>query len=72
MLLEVLQQAGAGQYEQPYARQGAPKGYKTRSLKTRYGDLVLQIPQFLEFSFETQGFKRYSQVEITFVNVISS
>ena len=32
-------------------------------MKTRYGETVLQKPQFREFPFETQVFGRYTRVE---------
>ena len=63
MLAEALQQAGAAQYERTDARKAHRNGYKERSLKTRYGETVLQKPQFREFPFETQVFGRYTRVE---------
>ncbi|QYZ78188.1 hypothetical protein E2N92_01445 [Methanofollis formosanus] len=39
-------------------RQAHRNRYKSRSLKTRYGDF--EKPQFREFPFETQVFGRYS------------
>ena len=62
MLAEALQQAGAAQYEHTDARKAHRNGYKERSLKTRYGETVLQKPQFREFPFETQVFGRYARV----------
>jgi len=52
MIVEALQQAGATPYERTDARKAYRNGYKNRSLKTRYGELTLQKPQFREFPFE--------------------
>ncbi len=71
MLIEALQQAGAAQYERTDARKAYRNGYKDRSLKTRYGELTLQKPQFREFPFETQVFDRYSRVEKALVNAVA-
>jgi len=46
MLQKALQQAGADSYERTDARKAHRNGYKDRSLKTRYGETVLQKPQF--------------------------
>ena len=70
MLAEALQQAGAAQYERTDARKAHRNGYKDRSLKTRYGDLILRKPQFREVPFETQVFGRYARVEKALVNAI--
>jgi len=71
MLLEAFQQAGADHYERTDARTAHRNGYKTRSLKTRYGETVLKKPQFRDLPFETQVFGRYSRVEKALVNAIS-
>mgnify|MGYP001238708428 CR=1 FL=1 len=42
MLAGALQQAGAAQYERTDARKAHRNSYKERSLKTRYGDLILR------------------------------
>jgi transposase-like protein len=70
MLLEAFQQAGAEQYERTDARKAHRNGCKKRSLKTRYGETILQKPQFREFPFETQVFGRYSRVEKALENAI--
>ena len=70
MLLEAFQQAGTEQYERTDARKAHRNGCKKRSLKTRYGETILQKPQFREFPFETQVFKRYSRVEKALENAI--
>ncbi len=71
MLIEVLQQAGAAQYERTDVRKAYRNGYKDRSLKTQYGELTLRKPQFREFPFETQVFGRYSRVEKAFMNAVA-
>ena len=70
MIVEALQQAGATPYERTDARKAYRNGYKNRSLKTRYGELTLQKPQFREFPFETQVFGRYARVEKALVNAV--
>ncbi|MBR1369938.1 transposase, partial [Methanocalculus chunghsingensis] len=70
MLMEALQQAGAGHYERTDERKALRNGYKSRTLKTRYGETTLQKPQFRNMSFETQIFGKYSRVEKALVNAI--
>jgi putative transposase len=70
MLQEALQQTGAASYERTDARKAHRNGYKDRSLKTRYGEMILRKPQFREFPFETQVFGRYVWVEKALVNAI--
>lgn len=60
MLVEALQQAGAAQYERTDAYNAHRNGYKDRSLKTQYGEMILRKPQFREFLFETQVFGHYA------------
>ncbi|GAA5261345.1 IS256 family transposase [Methanocalculus sp. MC3] len=70
MLMEALQQAGAGHYERTDERKALRNGYKSRTLKTRYGETTLQKPQFRNMPFETQIFGKYSRVEKALVNAI--
>ena len=70
MLAEALQQAGAVRDERTDTRKAHRNGYKDRSLKTRYGEMVLRNPQFPKFPFEMQIFGRYARVEKAAVNAI--
>jgi transposase-like protein len=45
-------------------------GYRSRSLKTRFGELNLQKPQLREIPFKMQVFERYSRTEKALVNAI--
>jgi hypothetical protein len=51
-------------------RKALRNGYKSRTLKTRYGETTLQKPQFRNMPFETQIFGKYSRVEKALVNAI--
>jgi len=57
-------------YERTNSREAHRNGYRTRTLKTRYGTLQLLKPQLREFPFQTQVFDRYSRVEKALQNVI--
>ena len=63
MQLEANQQACAGPYERSDQRKAHRNGIRSRTLKTRVGELTLDKPQFREFPFETKVFERYSRVE---------
>lgn len=67
---EVAQQAGVPRYARSSTRKAHRNGYRTRSLKTRFGDLVLEKPQLREIPFETKVFERYSRTEKALVNAI--
>jgi transposase-like protein len=67
---EVAQQAGVPKHARSSSRRAHRNGYRTRSLKTRFGDLVLQKPQLREIPFETKVFERYSRTEKALVNAI--
>jgi putative transposase len=60
---EAEQQAGATRYERTEKRNAHRNGKRSRSLKTKYGDIVLDKPEFREKPFETVVFDRYSRVE---------
>ena len=60
---EAHQQAGAYPYERGSKRKAHRNGIRTRTLKTRVGDLILDKPQLREIPFETKVFERYSRVE---------
>ena len=66
----VSQQAGVPRDARSNSRRAHRNGYRTRSLKTRFGELSLQNPQLREMPFETKVFERYSRTEKALVNVI--
>ena len=67
---EVAQQAGVPRHARSSSRRAHRNGYRSRSLKTRFGDLSLQKPQLRELPFETKVFERYSRTEKALVNAI--
>jgi len=67
---ELSQQAGAPRYTRTGTRRAHRNGYRTRSLKTRFGDLSLQKPQLREIPFETKVFEKYARTEKALVNAI--
>jgi putative transposase len=71
MQFEALEQVGADPYERTSTRKAHRNGYKSRSLKTRVGEINLKKPQFREFGFETQIFGKYSRVEKALINAIA-
>src|SRR5512137_216306 len=71
MQLEAIQQCGAEPYERSDGRTAQRNGHKTRSLKTRAGELVLEKPQFRGRSFKSCIFDNYSRVELALTNAIA-
>lgn len=67
---EVAQQAGVPKHARSSSRRAHRNGYRSRSLKTRFGELNLQKPQLRESPFKTQVFERYSRTEKALVNAI--
>ena len=67
---EVAQQAGVPKHARSSSRRAHRNGYRSRSLKTRFGELILQKPQLREIPFKTQVFERYSRTENALVNAI--
>jgi transposase-like protein len=67
---EVSQQAGVPQYARTNSRKAHRNRYRSRSLKTRYGEINLLKPQLREIPFETKVFERYSRTEKALVNAI--
>jgi len=67
---EAEQQAGATRYERSENRTAHRNGKRSRSLKTKYGDIVLDKPEFREKPFQTVVFDRYSRVERALENAI--
>lgn len=68
---EALLQSGAKRYERTDSRKASRNGYKSRTLKTKHGELELLKPQFREFPFETQVFEKYSRVEKAILTAVS-
>jgi len=67
---EVAQQAGVPRHARSSSRRAHRNGYRSRTLKTRFGELSLHKPQLREIPFETKVFERYSRVEKALVNAI--
>jgi putative transposase len=67
---EVAQQAGVPRYARSSSRRAHWNGYRTRTLKTRFGELDLRKPQLRVVPFETKVFERYSRTEKALVNAI--
>ena len=63
MQYEAYLQSGALPYERDPQRKAHRNGTRSRTLKTRVGEITLDKPQFREFPFETKVFERYSRVE---------
>jgi len=51
---EALLQSDAKRYERTGSRKASRNGYKSRTLKTKHGELELLKPQFREIPFELQ------------------
>ena len=68
---EALLQAGVQRYERTDSRKASRSGYKPRTLLTQYGEIELLKPQFREFPFETQIFKKYSRVKKAILSFMS-
>jgi transposase-like protein len=54
---------GAEPYERSTERTGQRNGYKSRTLKTRVGELELAVPQVREGGFRPTLFERYQRTE---------
>jgi putative transposase len=63
MRYEAYQQSGALPYERSPQRKAHRNGTRSRTLKSRVGEITLEKPQFREFPFESRVFERYSRVE---------
>ena len=70
MEYEAQEQAGVLPYERTHKRKAHRNGYRQRTLKTKYGQLILLKPQLREKPFQTQVFDRYSRVEKALQNAI--
>ena len=63
MQYEAYQQSGVLPYERSPQRKAHRNGIRSRTLKSRVGEITLEKPQFREFPFESKVFERYSRVE---------
>ena len=72
LLEEAFQQCGCTSYERMPVLQARRNGFKPCTLKTKYGDLVLNKPQYLEKPFESKIFENYSRVDRALRNVIAA
>lgn len=63
MQYEAYQQSGVLPYERSPQRKAHRNGTRSRTLKSRVGEMTLEKPQFREFPFESKIFERYSRVE---------
>ena len=70
LLEEAFQQCGCTPYKRTPVRQARCNGFKPRTLKTKYCDLILNKPQFREKPFEYKIFENYSRIERALRNVI--
>ena len=70
MQREALEQAGADKYERTGTRRTYRNGTRSRSLKSRYGQLNLDKPLLRNLPFNTQVFERYSRIEKALENAI--
>jgi putative transposase len=71
MQLEAIQQSGVEPYERNDETTALRNGYKSRSLKTRVGEITLNKPQFREKAFKSRIFDKYSRVERALINAIA-
>jgi len=67
---EAEEQAGASRYERSENRTAHRNGKRSRTLKTKLGDIILDNPDLREKPFETAIFDRYSRVERALENAI--
>ena len=63
LLAQATEQLQAEPYERTGERQGYRNGYRERSLTTRFGTLVLEIPRLRGTALETEIFARYQRSE---------
>lgn len=64
---QVTEALGADRHERSEDRLGYRNGYRPRTLYTRVGPVILQVPQTRDGSFSTDIFKRYQRSEQAFV-----
>ena len=64
---ELTEHLGADRHERSDDRTGCRNGYRTRTLTTRVGSLILHVPQNRDGQFSTALFRRYQRSEQAFV-----
>ena len=60
---QITEQIQAEPYERTEERQAYRNGYRPRTMNTRVGTLVLQVPRLRSGQFSTQLFERYQRSE---------
>lgn len=60
---QASEQLNADPYERNDERTSYRNGYRTRSLTTRVGTLILHVPKFRDGNFSTELFERYQRSE---------
>ncbi len=70
MEFELEQQTGTSRYERSESRTAHRNGKRSRTLKTRHGDIILDKPDLREKPFQTVVFDRYSRIERALENTI--
>jgi transposase-like protein len=60
---QASEQLNADPYERSDDRTSYRNGYRTRSLTTRVGTLILHVPKFRDGNFSTELFERYQRSE---------
>jgi transposase-like protein len=60
---QATEQLRANPYERTEERQGYRNGYRDRELKSRVGELELQVPRLRSGRFSTELFERYKRSE---------
>lgn len=60
---QASEQLNADPYERSDDRISYRNGYRTRSLTTRVGTLILHVPKFRDGNFSTELFERYQRSE---------
>ncbi len=60
---QASEQLNADPYERSDERTSYRNGYRTRSLTTRVGTLILHVPKFRDGNFSTELFERYQRSE---------
>jgi putative transposase len=68
---EMEEAVGASKWERSEGRMGYRSGYRTRTLSTRVGALVLRVPQDRAGRFSTELFERYQRSEKALVSALS-
>ena len=71
MFLERQEHLGVGQYERSEQRKGYANGFKAKTIKTRTGEMKLQIPQVRDSTFYPQSLERGMRSETALNNALA-